>query len=118
MQALWCASHLSISRAPTAIRWREKVSYRQSLTSERELPSPVERRRLGGSIWLLLLLLRWKRPRDIYIRSGDSIRGKELAAALGIGERQARRELQRLREAGYVELENTGRGYKNPSDRE
>ena len=70
-----------------------------------------ERRRLGGSIWLLLLLKSWNRPQENRPCCGDSIRTKELAKALGIGERQARRQLQRLRRAGYLDLRNTGRGF-------
>lgn len=76
------------------------------------LPPVEDRKQLGGSIWLLLLLLRWKDPSDIYVRSGNSIRAQEIASALGMGERQARRDLQRLRRAGYVELQNTGRGFR------
>ena len=70
------------------------------------------RKALGQSLWVLLLLRRWVGPSDLYVRSGDSIRARELGEQLGIGERQARRDLQRLREAGFVELENTGRGYR------
>ena len=71
-----------------------------------------KRRKLGRSVWLLLLLQSWKSPSDIFVRSGTSIRAQELAEALGIGERQARRDLQRLRQAGCVELQNTGRGFR------
>jgi DNA-binding transcriptional ArsR family regulator len=74
--------------------------------------SPKDRSRLGLSVWLLILLRTWNQPPDIYVRSGQSISACELAAAMDIGERQARRELQRLRRAGYVELQNTGRGYR------
>ncbi len=70
------------------------------------------RRDLGLAIWLLLLLREWKGPADIYVRSGNSVQARELGDALGISERQGRRELQRLRLAGYVELQNTGRGFK------
>jgi hypothetical protein len=71
-----------------------------------------DRRRLGLSIWLLLQLEIWTPSSDSLVRSGASIRAQELASAMGVGERQARRELQRLRGAGYVELQNTGRGFK------
>ena len=71
-----------------------------------------DRRRLGLSIWVWLLLHCWKPSSGVFVRSGSSIRAGELAAALGIGERQARRDLQRLRRAGYVELQNTGRGFR------
>ena len=54
----------------------------------------------------------WTSPADRFVRSGTSLRARELGAALGIGERQARRHLQRLRRAGLVELQNTGRGYR------
>lgn len=76
------------------------------------LPSPTERVQLGRSIWLLLLFRQWNSPSELYVRAGDPIRATEIALALGVGERQARRDLQRLRRAGYVELQNTGRGYK------
>jgi len=79
---------------------------------ERFMPLPGERKSLGRSIWLLLLLLRWTTAPHRDVRSGESIRAQEIAAALGVGERQARRELQRLRRAGYVELQNTGRGFR------
>ena len=75
-------------------------------------PCVEERRRLGQAIWVLLLLLDWTDPADIVVRSGASIRAEEIAQALGLGERQARRELQRLRRAGWIELQNTGRGFK------
>ena len=75
-------------------------------------PWQWKRKQLGRSVWLLLLLQSWRSPSDIFVRSGSSIRAQELAEALGIGERQARRDLQRLRKAGCVELQNTGRGFK------
>lgn len=70
------------------------------------------RRQLGRAIWLLIILREWLGPGESLIRGGSSVRSGELAEALGIGERQARRDLQRLRESGYVELQNTGRGFK------
>ena len=76
------------------------------------VPIADQRRNLGQSIWLFLLLTQWKSETDPYVRSGASIRAEELAAATGVGERQARRDLQRLRKAGHVELQNTGRGFK------
>ena len=84
----------------------------QTVAREAALPQVAQRRRLGHSIWLLLLLREWSHPSDRYVRSGDSIRATEMARALGVGDRQARRELQRLRDAGYVQLENTGRGFR------
>jgi len=84
----------------------------QSPALQRGWPDIRDRRRLGSSVWLLILLGAWKGPSDIYVRAGASIRAAELAEALGIGERQARRDLQRLRRAGYVELQNTGRGFR------
>lgn len=90
----------------------EQVAFDQRLARVLPLPGPRERQRLGRSVWLLLLLCQWQGPSDGYVRSGNSIRAQELAEGLGIGERQARRELQRLRRAGYVELQNTGRGFK------
>lgn len=72
----------------------------------------LKRKQLGRSVWLLLLLQSWRNPSDTFVRSGTSIRAQELAEALGIGERQARRDLQRLRKAGCVEMQNTGRGFK------
>lgn len=84
----------------------------ESLASHDCLPSIKERRRLGQSIWMLLLLREWRRSPDMYVLSGDSIRAEQLAHALGVGERQARRELQRLRRTGYIELQNTGRGFR------
>jgi len=77
------------------------------LTDPREV-----RRQLGSGIWLLLLLNQWQTPPDLYVRSGTAVRAEELAAALGVGERQVRRDLQRLRKAGYLELQNTGRGFR------
>ena len=76
------------------------------------LPTGTLRRRLGQSIWLLLLLETWTRPGEAYACSGEPLQASRMAAALGIGERQARRDLQRLRKAGHVELQNTGRGFK------
>lgn len=73
--------------------------------------SPADRRTLGLSVWLLLLLQQWRDSSELFVRSGKSVRASELAEAMGVGERQARRELQRLRRAGYVDLQNTGRGY-------
>ena len=70
------------------------------------------RKALGQSVWLLLLLRDWSGPSDLFVRSGVSIRATEVGQALGVGERQARRDLQRLRAAGFVELENTGRGFR------
>ena len=77
-------------------------------------PGPIaeERRRIGSAIWMLKLLGQWKARADIFVRAGVSVRAHELAEALGVGERQARRDLQRLRRAGYVELQNTGRGFR------
>ena len=69
-----------------------------------------ERRRLGRSVWLFLLLQQWTQGGQV--RSGESIRVSEIAAVLGVGPRQTRRELHRLRKAGYVTLQNTGRGFK------
>jgi DNA-binding transcriptional regulator PaaX len=74
-------------------------------------PCPEERRRVGSAIWLLLLLMEWTPTSDNSVRSGASIRADEIASALGIRERQARRQLQMLRRAGWVELRNTGRGF-------
>ena len=73
-------------------------------------PTAEERRRLGRSIWLFLLLTEW--AENGVVRSGDSVRVSELAQALEIGPRQARRELHRLRQAGYLSLQNTGRGFR------
>ena len=69
-----------------------------------------ERRRLGRSVWLFLLLQQW--TQDGQVRSGESVRVSEIASSLGVGPRQTRRELHRLRKAGYVTLQNTGRGFK------
>ena len=63
-------------------------------------------------LWLLLLLRDWTPHLTSDVRSGDSIRAIELATALGVGERQVRRDLRRLRHAGLIETENTGRGFK------
>ena len=71
-----------------------------------------EKKNLGCAIWLLILLHHWKEPTDLFVRSGDSVRAKELSEALAVGERQALRDLGRLRKAGYVELQNTGRGFR------
>lgn len=71
-----------------------------------------ERRQIGRSVWLLLLLGTWVTGGDTFVRSGESIQASTIASALGIGERQARRDLQRLRRAGYVDLQNTGRGFR------
>ncbi len=70
------------------------------------------RKALGQSIWMLLLLRGWRGPSDSFVRSGGSILARELGKHLGIGERQARRDLQRLRTAGFVEVQNTGRGHR------
>ncbi len=75
-------------------------------------PNARERQRLGRAVWVLLLLARWQDTGDTYVRGGASIRCGELAAELGVGERQVRRDLRRLRLAGYVELQRTGRGFK------
>lgn len=75
-------------------------------------PMVQERRRLGCSIWLLMLLKEWRDPSDVYVSAGASITAAALGRALGVGERQARRDLQRLRGAGLVELQNTGRGFR------
>ena len=69
------------------------------------------RRGLGRAVYLLLLLLSLSDSQG-QVRSGESINAEELAGNLGIGIRQARRDLQRLRHLGFVELENTGRGFK------
>jgi len=94
----------------------------QSLTTTSPYPIRECRRKLGRSIWMWLLLERWSGPPDMRVRSGESIRAGELAQALGVGDRQARRDLQRLRRAGYVELQNTGRGFRirltNPTSSE
>ncbi len=79
---------------------------------EIEIPPAAVRRALGRSIWLLLLLSEWTPVGDADVRGGTSIRAGELAEALGIGERQVRRELQKLRKARYVRLRNTGRGFR------
>lgn len=84
----------------------------QVVTTSDGLPCATERGHLGQGIWMLLLLREWRQSSDIYVRSGESIRATELGRALGIGERQARRELQRLSRAGYLELQNTGRGFR------
>ena len=90
----------------------ERAALNHGLVRTMPLPEPRERQELGRSIWLLVLLCRWQDPSDHYVRAGSVIRAQELADELGVGERQARRDLQRLRRAGYVELQNTGRGFK------
>ena len=85
---------------------------RQQTVSTNIYPLIQDRRRLGRSVWLYLILTARHNPTDRYVRSGDSIRAQELANALDVSERQARRDLQRLRKAGYLELQNTGRGFR------
>ncbi len=75
------------------------------------LPRADVRLQVGQGIWLYLLLMEWTTP-DGLVRSGASVRAEEFAEVLGVGERQARRQLQQLRRAGYVELQNTGRGFQ------
>ena len=58
----------------------------------------------------MLLVLRERLPAGI--TSPEPIRACDLADTLGVGERQARRELQRLSRAGFLKLENTGRGFR------
>jgi len=83
------------------------------LSATRGVASPATtRKNLGRSVWLFLLLSEWTTPGERLVRGGASIRSSELGEALGIGERQARRELQRLQKAGYVGLESTGRGFR------
>jgi len=84
----------------------------ERVSAEEHRPIAEERRLLGSAVWVLLLLRRWADSPDSLVRSGASIRAQELAAGLGVGERQVRRDLQRVRRAGYVELQNTGRGFK------
>lgn len=89
-----------------------QASVLQQVAYDVTTPRFNERRRLGHSIWLLLLLREWARTPDNFVRSGESVRAAELAEALGVGDRQARRDLKRLRRAGYIELQNTGRGFR------
>ncbi len=69
------------------------------------------RRRLGRSIWLYLLLDGLKRE-DGLVDGGRSITAGELGCALGVGPRQVRRDLERLKEVDLVALRNTGRGFQ------
>ncbi len=69
------------------------------------------RRRLGRSIWLYLLLDGLKRE-DGLVDGGRSITAGELGCAQGVGPRQARRDIERLKNAELVALRNTGRGYQ------
>lgn len=73
---------------------------------------PQTRRALGAGIWLLLLLRSWQAGPDPFVRGGASISAREIGTALGLSPRQARRDLNRLRRAGYLELQNTGRGFR------
>ena len=75
--------------------------------------SAIDRRlrgRLGRAVYLLLLLAEGAGA-DGLVQGGASVRAEELAKALGVGTRQARRDLQRLRHLGLVDLVNTGRGF-------
>ena len=74
--------------------------------------SATDREKLGLSIWLLILLHSWTSPPDTMVKSGHTVSAHDIGEALGIGERQARRELQCLRRAGWVELRNNGRGFQ------
>ncbi len=89
-----------------------EVSTRRSVRSRRVIPVLDHRlrRRLGRAVYLLVLLCDWS-DTEGSVRAGDSISAVELAGRLGIGVRQARRDLQRLRHLGLVELGNTGRGF-------
>lgn len=76
------------------------------------LASAADRAKLGLSIWLLILLYGWTSPPDTMVKSGHTVSARDVGDALGMGERQARRELQCLRRAGWVELRNNGRGFQ------
>ena len=69
------------------------------------------RRQLGRSVWLYLWLQRYSRG-DGLVAAGRSLTASGLGEALGIGPRQARRDLTRLKEASLINLRNTGRGYQ------
>jgi len=77
----------------------------------RTIQAEEYRRRLGRSIWLYLVL-EGLRHKDGLVAGGRSITAGELGTVLGVGPRQVRRDLERLREADLVSLRNTGRGFQ------
>jgi len=89
-------------------------SEQDSRPARQQFPLPIDRRlrrRLGRAVYLLMLLT-GSSDADGVVQSGRSVNAEELAADLGVGIRQARRDLQRLRHLGFLQIENTGRGFK------
>ena len=78
----------------------------------REVALAASRQRIGGAIWLLIVLRRNVSQDGVTVMGGAPLRACDLGRLLGVSPRQARRDLARLRSAGAVKLQNTGRGYR------